>query len=125
MYLKNNCGKWATVKRVSHVLSEMTVDNCKTSKCAIGLIVIDKVFDNIIDITSEIRSMLLFKNEDIIQQYYGLTLFELSDDKPWKSQLESILDRDFDLNVIHPRMVTSGKSYLFFANKYTETKVKQ
>lgn len=118
IYLRNDSGNWATIKRVAPTSIESKLGSCVTSKCAVGLITIDKVLPRDKHSSNDIRSMMIVITEDIIQEFYGVTIFDIDDSKNWTKQVDGMIDKKINLTVVHPKTMTDGKNYLFFANRY-------
>jgi hypothetical protein len=118
IYLRNETGNWATVKRIAPTVVEGQLGRCITSKSAIGMITIDKILSRDKDASNDIRSMMVVNTEALTQEFYGVVLFEINSDKSWTKQVSEILTKKNKMNLVHPKTAIDGKNYLFFANRY-------
>ena len=118
IYLRNETGNWATVKRIAPTVVEGQLGRCITSKSAVGMLTIDKILSRDKDASNNIRSMMIVNTDSSIQEFYGLVLFEINSDKSWAKQVQDILTKKNKLNLVHPKTIVDGKNYIFFANRY-------
>ena len=128
MYLQNNYCKWATISKMAPIQIQTETKKFVSTKSAVGIIKIGSTNSNVsFGNNNNLMSTIIITTDDEIQEYYGVVLFNtIADEKSmtWREQVDRFVAHPSSFELMHPKVISEGKSYIFFANRSVITKRK-